>query len=458
MSEHLDLIVIGSGPGGYVAAIRAAQLGLRTAIVERDELGGRCLNLACIPAKTVLRVADVLSEVRGADRYGISVEPPRLNEDALRVRREKVISTLTRGVGGLLAKNGITVLRGTARLSDQGTVSIDGPDARTLQASEVLLATGSVPVDLPGLERGGRVIGTEEAWAFASPPGRLVVVGGGASGVELASAYGRLGSQVTLIEAEDQLLPTEEPEVAALVQRTFERQGIEIRLGSPVSDLEQDADGVRLLVGEERLAADWMVVAAGRRPDVEALGLEPTALVRDSDGRLQVDASYTTSLAGVRAIGDLIPGPALAHKASEEGILAVEAIAGRSPEPLTADDIPRVTFCSPTVASVGLTEAAARAAGHDVVVGRRPFAAIGAGTVGDPGGGFVKLVGERRYGELLGAHLVGPGSSELLQSLVNLRQLEGGYPELARLVHAHPTLSEAICEAARDADGWVVHG
>ena len=458
MPGELDLIVLGSGPGGYVAAIRAAQLGMRTVVVERGGIGGRCLNVACIPAKVLLRAADSVSEIQNAGDHGILVDAPRVDAAALSARRSKVIGTLTRGVSGLLRKHGVEVIRGTGRIAGVGSVVVEGLDAATLDARNIILATGSVPTGIPDIERGVRIIGTEEAWALEEVPARLAIVGAGSSGVELASAYGRLGSQVLLIEAQERILPAEDPEIAALVQRAFEQQGIEVRTGVTVAGVVGDERDVGFSLGGQRFTVDWFVIAAGRRPDIDALGVTDEELQLDQRGRVLVDELLRTSLEGVSAIGDLVPGPALAHKASAEGLLAVEAMAGLPVEPLVHHDIPRATFCSPSVASVGLTEEQARASGHEVVVGRAPFSAVGAGAIAGAGASLVKLVGDRRYGELLGAHLVGPRSTELLQSIVNAQQLEGGFPDLARIVHAHPTLSEAIAEAARDADGWIIHG
>ncbi len=454
-----DCIVIGSGPGGYVAAIRAAQLGMKTAVVEADEIGGRCLNVACIPAKAVLRVADVLAEIRDASDYGISVSDPQIDFDAIGARRKKVIKTLTGGVAGLMKKNKIDVIEGHASVTDDANVKVGGNfDGTEIQAKTVILATGSVKKALPGTTFGGRVIGTEEAWALAELPATLAVVGAGASGAEIASAYARLGSEVTLYEGLDRVLPTEDADISKLADRGFKKQGIAVRTGVFVENVQTGADACTFTVAGEAMSADWLVIAAGRTPDIEGLGLEEAGIELTDAGLIAVDGAMRTSLAGVYAIGDLVRGPALAHKASDEGVIAVEDAAGLDTHPIDYVDIPRATFCHPTVGSFGLTEQQAIDAGHDVVVGRCSFGAVGAGTVYGDRTGLVKLVGDREYGELLGGHIIGAKATELIQELVNVRSLEGGYPEIARIVHGHPTLSEAIMEAARDADGWIIHG
>ncbi|HEX3692902.1 MAG TPA: dihydrolipoyl dehydrogenase [Solirubrobacteraceae bacterium] len=469
-----DCIVIGSGPGGYVAAIRAAQLGMKTAVVEKDRVGGRCLNYACIPAKSVLRSADLLSEIREAGEYGLSVSGVEVDYGAIQARREKVVSTLTGGVGGLFKKNGIDLIEGEASLVASGDGSAPdgggngwGGDTRararvsvagsSIDAGAVILATGSVKRAIPGVQFGARTIGTEEAWALQQLPGRLAVVGAGASGAEIASGFARLGSEVLLLEMLDRVLPTEDADVSRLVERGLKRQGISIHTGTAVEGVAEEADGVRFSYGGESAQVDYLVIAAGRGPDVQALGLAEAG-VELAEGLVNVDGAQRTSAGGVYAIGDLVHGPALAHKASDEGIVAAEDAAGLATHPLAYEDIPRATFCTPNVGSFGLTEEQARAAGHDVVVGKVPYGAVGGGTVYGDRTGLVKLVGERKYGELLGGHIVGARATELIQELVNVRALEGGFPELARIVHGHPTLSEAVMEAGRAADGWLIHG
>jgi dihydrolipoamide dehydrogenase len=450
-----DWIVIGSGPGGYVAAIRAAQLGMKTAVVEKDRVGGRCLNYACIPAKAVLRVADVLSEVRDADEFGIKVADPEVDYDAVSARREKVISTLTGGVSGLFKKNKIDLIEGEASLAGDGSIAVNGEQ---IAAKTILLATGSVKRPIPGTEFGGRVIGTEEAWALAELPKSMAVVGAGASGAEIASGYARLGVEVHLFEALDRVLPAEDADISKLAERGFKKQGIAVHTGTLVKDVQSSDSGVTFTHGEDSGSVDWLVIAAGRGPDIHALKLEAAGVKLEESGLIEVDGAMRTSAAGVYAIGDLVLGPALAHKASDEGVIAVEDAAGLETHPIEYIDIPRATFCTPNVASFGLTEAQAREQGHDVTVGKVQYGAVGAGTVYGDRTGMIKIVGDKKYGELLGGHIVGAKATELIQELVNTRLLEGGYPEIARTIHGHPTLSEAVMEAARAADGWLIHG
>jgi dihydrolipoamide dehydrogenase len=457
MASSYDCVVIGSGPGGYVAAIRAAQLGLKTAVVEKDRVGGRCLNYACIPAKAVLRAADILSEVREAGDFGIRVAEPEVDYAAISERRLKVIKTLTGGVSGLFKKNEIELLEGVGALTGEGRVRVGAGDEIEVSKA-VVLATGSVPKPIPGTTLGGRVIGTEEAWALEELPGRLAVVGAGASGTEIASAYARLGSEVILLEALDRVLPSEDAEVSKIAERGFKKQGIKVVTGTPVENVEAGESNVSFSYGGERAEVDWLVIAAGRGPDFDGLGLDEAGIERDDAGLVKVDGRLRTSRDGVYAIGDIVPGPALAHKASDEGIIAVEDAAGQETHPIEYPDIPRATFCTPNVGSFGLTEEQAREAGHDVVVGKVQYGAVGGGTVYGDRTGFVKIIGDTKYGEMVGGHIVGARATELIQELVNVRALEGGYSEVARIIHGHPTLSEAVMEAARAADGWLIHG
>ncbi len=454
-----DCVVIGSGPGGYVAAIRAAQLGMKTAVVEKDKVGGRCLNYACIPAKAVLRVADVLLEIEDAAEYGIVVDGHSVDFPKVVERRRKVVSTLTGGVSGLFKKNEIEVIEGHAAVTDDANVKVGGNfDGTEIQAGTVVLATGSVKKALPGTTFGGRVIGTEEAWGLEELPRSLAVVGAGASGAEIASAYARLGVEVTLFEALDRVLPTEDADISKAAGRGLQKQGMKIHTGTLVENVEAGESSVKFTHGGESAEVDYLCIAAGRGADVEGLGLEEAGVKLGERGLVEVDGAMRTSVAGVYAIGDLVPGPALAHKASDEGVIAVEDAAGLSTHPLSYLDIPRATFCTPNVASFGLTEEQARAADYDVVVGKVQYGAVGAGTIYGDRTGVVKIVGEKRYGELLGGHIVGAKATELIQELVNTRALEGGFSEVARIVHGHPTLSEALMEAARAADGWLIHG
>ena len=455
-----DCVVIGSGPGGYVAAIRAAQLGMKTAVVEKDKVGGRCLNYACIPAKAVLRVADVLSEIRGADEYGLRVGEPEIDYPAVVERRQKVVATLTGGVSGLMKKNGIDVIEGHGSVTAEGNVKIGGSfDGQEITVTKaVILATGSVKKPIPGTEFGGRVIGTEEAWALDALPATLAVVGAGASGAEIASAYARLGTQVMLFEGLDRVLPTEDADISKVAERSFKKQGIDVHTKTLVENVVPGDASVTFSFGDQQGEAEYLVIAAGRGPDVDGLGVQEAGVKLTEAGLVEVDGALRTSVKGVYAIGDIVAGPALAHKASDEGVIAAEDAAGLDTHPIAYPDIPRATFCAPNVASFGLTEQQARDVGHDVVVGKLQYGAVGAGTVLGDRTGVIKIVGEKTYGELLGGHIVGSKSTELIQELVNERALEGGYAEVARMVHGHPTLSEGVMEAARAADGWLIHG
>jgi dihydrolipoyl dehydrogenase len=464
MAEAYDCIVIGSGPGGYVAAIRAAQLGMKTAVVEKDDVvGGRCLNYACIPAKAVLRSADILSEVRDADEFGISIDGAEPTVDFAQVgaRRDKVIKTLTGGVSGLFKKNGIDLIQGHGCVTDDANVKVGGEfDGTEYEARKALiLATGSVARPIPGTEFGGRIVDTQGAWLLPDLPRSMAVIGAGASGTEIASGYVRLGVEVLLFEGLDRVLPLEDADVSKIAERAFKKQGVAVHTSTLVDNVQAGDESVKFGYGDgETAEVDWFVIAAGRGPDVEGLGLDAAGIELDENGLVKIDGAMRTSQEGVWAIGDLVEGPALAHKASDQGIIAIEDAAGMETHPIEYVDIPRATFCTPNVGSFGLTEAQARDAGHDVTVGKVSYGAVGAGTVYGDRTGMIKVVGDKQYGELLGGHIVGARATELIQELVNVKALEGGYPEIARSIHGHPTLSEAVMEAARAADGWLIHG
>ena len=455
-----DCIVIGSGPGGYVAAIRAAQLGMKTAVIEKDTVGGRCLNYACIPAKAVLRTADILTEIEEAGDFGITVDGASVDFGAVMERRAKVIKTLTGGVSGLFKKNKIDYIEGFGSVTDEGNVKVGGNfDGSEIEATKcVILATGSVPKPIPGTQFGGRVIGTEEAWALQDLPEKIAVVGAGASGAEIASAYGRLGTEVLLFEALDRVLPTEDADISKVAGRTLAKQNMTIHTGTMVENVKGGDEKVTFSFGDQSEAVDYFIIAAGRGPDIEGLGLDEAGVKLDDKGLIEVDGALRTSVKGVYAIGDLVPGPALAHKASDEGVIAVEDAAGLETHPIEYVDIPRATFCTPNVGSFGLTEEQAREQGLDVVIGKVQYGAVGGGTVYGDRTGMVKIVGDKKYGEMVGGHIIGSRATELIQELVNAKLLEGGFPEVARIIHGHPTLSEAVMEAARAADGWLIHG
>ena len=457
--QKYDCIVIGSGPGGYVAAIRAAQLGMKTAVVEKNNVGGRCLNEACIPAKAMLRVAEVFMETQHAGDFGIDVEGASVNYEGATKHRDKVIKTLTSGVAMLFDKNKIDYIEGFGSVTDDGNVKIGGQfDGTEIETDRVILAVGSVPKPILDLKFGKRVLDTAGMWLLNEQPKKLAVIGCGASGVEIGSAMGRLGSEVTLIEALDQILPLEDPDIAKAAAREIKKQNVRIETGAEVKSADVSDPGVTLAFNDEQDEFDYLVIAAGRAPDVEGLGLDEAGVERDDRGLIKVDERLRTTREGVWAIGDMVPGPALAHKASDEGIIAVEDAAGQTVHPIDYNFIPAVTFCHPQVASFGLTEAAAKEAGYDVVVGKVPMGAVGAPTVYGDRGGMIKMVGDKQYGELLGASIVSVKAADLIQELVNARELEGGYSEVARTIHAHPSFAEAVMEAARATDGWLIHG
>jgi dihydrolipoamide dehydrogenase len=455
VADSFDVIVIGGGPGGYVAAIRAAQLGKRTAVVERDKAGGRCLNYACIPAKTLLRTAELYDLARNGADLGLVVEGASLDWEALGRRRAAVSESLSNGVKMLWDKNKVTVIEGEGSLTADGDLRVGDT---VHEAGAVVLATGSVALPIPGVEFGDRVLDTWGAWSLPEQPQRIAVVGAGASGSEIASAYGRFGTEVLLIEMLDQILPAEDRDMARVVERAFKKQNITISTGTPVENVEAGASSVRLTYGEESDEVDHLLIAGGRAPDVEGLGLEEAKVELEENGKIRVDEYQRTSNPKVYAIGDLVGSKALAHKASEEGVVAVEHAAGAETQPVDQNLICGATFCHPQVASVGLTEAAAKEAGHDVKVGKQKLGGVGGATVYDDKDGMVKLVVDSKYGEILGAHIVGNRACDMIADLVATMALEGGYPELARIVHPHPTISEAIPEAARAVDKEAIHG
>lgn len=454
MADSYDVIVIGGGPGGYVAAIRAAQLGKSTAVVERDKPGGRCLNYACIPAKTVLHTAEVYDQARNGAELGVVAPDASLDWEALGKRRASVSESLSSGVKMLWDKNKVTFIEGEGSLTADGNVAV-GDDVH--EAGTVVLATGSVPLPIPGAEFGERVVDTWGAWSLPERPGKLAVVGAGASGSEIASAYARFGTEVVLIEMLDQILPAEDADMARVVERVFKKQGIEISTGTPVENVEAGKGSVKLSYGEETAEVDYLCIAGGRAPDTEGLGLDEAGVELEEDGKVKVDEHGRTSNPKVYAIGDLVHAKALAHKASEEGVVAVEHAAGEATHPVDQNLVAGATFCQPQVASVGLTEAAAKEAGHDVKVGKQKLAGVGGATVYDDKDGLVKLVVDAKYGEILGAHVVGNRACDMIAELVATMALEGGYQELARIVHPHPTISEAVLDGARAVDKWAIH-
>jgi dihydrolipoamide dehydrogenase len=454
VADSYDVIVIGGGPGGYVAAIRAAQLGKRTAVVERDKPGGRCLNYACIPAKTVLRTAEVYAEARDSADLGVVAKDVSLDWDALGKRRASVSESLSGGVKMLWDKNKVTMIEGEGSLTAEGDVKVG---ADVYEAGAVILATGSVALPVPGVEFGDRILDTWGAWSLPEQPKKLAVVGAGASGCEIASAYGRFGAEVLLIEMLDQILPAEDKDVVRVVERAFKKQNIAVSTGAPVENVEVGRKSVKLTFGDSSAEVDYLCIAGGRAPDVEGLGLAEAGVELEENGKVKVDEHQRTSNPKVYAIGDLTGAKALAHKASEEGVVAVEHAAGAETHPVDQSLVAGATFCHPQVASVGLTEAAAKEAGHEIRVGKQKLGGVGGATVYDDKDGIVKLVVDAKYGEILGAHIVGNRACDMIAELVATMELEGGYQELARIVHPHPTISEAILDAARAVDGWAIH-
>ena len=459
MSDY-DLVVLGAGPGGYVAAIRAGQLGMKTAVVERDNVGGVCLNWGCIPSKALLRNAEVLDLVRGADEFGISFDNLRVDFGKAIDRSRRVVARLTRGVGMLLRKNGVELIEGEATMLDRGTVRVETA-GRTLTASNVIIATGArerelsnIPVDREA------VITSREALELREVPPRVVIVGGGATGAEFAHVYRTYGAEVTIVELLPRLVPNEDEDTSRALERAFRRQGIRTLSGSAVESVSL-VDGhavVRVSTGDETtdIDADKVLVAVGVRGNVEGLGLEALG-VRTERGSIVVGDSMETNVPGIYAVGDVTGKMLLAHVASAQGVTAVETIAGMSPPRLDYTLMPRAIYCKPQVASFGLTETQAREQGFDVKVGRFPFSASGKALALSEVEGLIKLVVDSEVGEILGAHMVGSEVTELLGEVAMTRLLEGTTTELGWLVHPHPTISEMLKEAALAVDGEAVH-
>ncbi len=454
MADSYDVIVIGGGPGGYVAAIRAAQLGRSTAVVEVDKPGGRCLNYACIPAKTVLHSAELYDHARHGADLGVKASGVSIDWEALMARRAKVSETLAGGVKMLWDKNKVALIEGSGSLTADGHVKVGD---QIYEAGAVVLATGSVPIPIPGVEFGDRVLDTWGAWSLGEQPKRIAVAGAGASGAEIASAYGRFGTEVVLIEMLDQILPAEDKDMAKVVERAFKKQDITISTGTRVEKVDSSKSSVKVTYGGQETEVDYLCIAGGRAPDTEALNLDQAGVEVEANGKVKVDPYGRTSNPKVYAIGDLVGRKALAHKASEEGVVAVEQAAGVETHPVDEDLVAGATFCQPQVASVGMTEAAAKEAGRKVKVGKFKLGGVGAAAVYDDRDGMVKIVADPAYGEILGAHVVGNRACDMISELVTTIALEGGYQELARIVHPHPTISEAVLDAARSVDGWAIH-
>jgi dihydrolipoamide dehydrogenase len=402
----------------------------------------------------MLHTAEVFDDAKNSADIGVKVQGAELDWEALGQRRTDVSASLSGGVKGLFDKNKITFIEGEGSLTADGDVKVG---ETTYGAGKVILATGSVAQAIPGVEFSDRVLDTWGAWSLGDQPEKIAVVGAGASGSEIASAYIRYGTKVILVEMLDQILPAEDKDVVRVVERTFKKQGIEISTGTPVENVEVTDSSVRFTYGENSAEVDYLVIAGGRRPDVDALGLEAAGIKLDENGRVEVDEYQKTSNEKVYAIGDLCRGAALAHKAMEEGVVAAEAAAGQDTHPVDLELVPGATFCHPQVASVGLTEAQAKEKGLDVKTGKLKLGGVGAGTVYDDRDGMVKLVVDKEYGEIVGAHIVGNSACDMIAELVAVMALEGGIQELQRIMHPHPTISEAVLDAARAVDKWATH-
>jgi dihydrolipoamide dehydrogenase len=476
MAHEYDVIVIGAGTGGYVAAIRAAQLGLTTAVVEKQKaLGGTCLLWGCIPTKALLEHAHALKVVQHAKEWGVTIgaaggDRPPIGIDMAQVhaRKDRIVSGLTKGVEFLFKKNKIDWIKGTARLTGSGGVDVFEGEKQTLRArKEIIVATGSAPRSVPGvtLDR-TRIITSDEAIHLRDVPKTIVIIGSGAVGVEFASIFRRFGSDVTIVELLPRLVPVEDEAVSAELEKVFRKQGITCHTGAKVTSAAVNGDGVDVRVqlasgAEQNLHADYLLVAAGRGPVTTGLNAEGVGL-RLEKGYVVVDAAYRTNVPGISAIGDVItlgkgPHPQLAHVSSAEGIVTAERIAGQEVRPINYDHVPGCTYCDPEIGSVGLTEAEAKQRGYDVRIGTFPFGVLGRAKMAGETDGFVKIVADKKYDELLGVHMIGARSTELVAEATAALRLESTVEELIRTIHAHPTMAEAVGEAAHAVHGAAIH-
>ena len=465
MSSTFDLIVIGSGPGGYVAAVRASQLGMKVAVVEKDaRLGGTCLLRGCIPTKSMLESAEIAEHARHAEEFGVTVGDVKVSLAAVLKRKDKVVSQNAGGVQFLMKKNKVEVFQGLGSLEGGGRVKVTSSSgSQVISAKHILLATGSKPRQLPGIAVDGvAVLTSDELLELREMPRHLVVMGAGAVGVEFASVFSSFGCEVTLVELADRLVPVEDEEVSAEFARIYQKRGIKVHTSTKVAQVERVEGGVRLRLEREgaaptSLTASHLLVAVGRAPVTEGLGLERTK-VRVERGSVHVDEFNRTDEPGVYAIGDILFGkPLLAHAASAEGVLAVEHMAGLSPTPIDYAQVPGCTYSSPEIGSIGLTEAKARAAGYEVKVGKFPFSAVGKAKVINQTAGFVKIVADAKYHQILGVHIIGPRATDLIAEAGPLLKLECTVEELIGTIHAHPTLAEAMHEAAHATLGHAIH-
>jgi dihydrolipoamide dehydrogenase len=461
-----DLIVVGSGPGGYVAAIRAAQLGMQVGIVERESLGGICLNWGCIPTKALLKSAQVFEYLQHADAYGLSVGSAKADFTAVIKRSRGVADSMSKGVQFLMKKNKITVISGSGKLVRGKKVEVtdDSGKKETHEANHIIIATGARAKELPNLKIDGKhIIEYRKAMSLENQPKKMVVVGAGAIGVEFAYFYNALGTEVTVVEFLEQgLVPREDPDISKELAKSFKKAGIKVLAGTSVEKVDTKGKQCSVTVKdrksgkEEVIECDVVLSAVGVSPNTEDIGLETLGIKTDK-GMILVDQYYQTNVPGIYAIGDVVPGPALAHVASAEGIICVEKIAGQNPEPMDYNNLPSCTYCSPEIASVGITEAEAKEKGLDIKVGKFPFTASGKAKAAGAPEGFVKVIFDAKYGEWLGAHMIGYNVTELIAEVVVARKLETTGHEIIKSVHPHPTMSEAVMEAAAAAYGEVIH-
>jgi dihydrolipoamide dehydrogenase len=459
-----DVLVIGSGPGGYVAAIRAAQLGLKTGVVERENLGGICLNWGCIPTKSLLKSALVYEYFKHAEDYGISLSGQAQPDFKAIIKRSRgVAEGMSKGVQFLLKKNKIEVLTGTGKLAGQHKVELTDPDGKktSIDSDHIILATGARSRELPNLKIDGKkIIGYRKALSLTELPESMLVVGSGAIGSEFAYFYNSLGTSVILVEVLPNVVPLEDEEVSKQLERSFKKAGMKVMTGSTVESVDTIGKKCKVKIktkkGEEEIEVDIVLSAVGISPNIEDIGLEGLG-IETENGKIKVDEYMRTNVEGIYAIGDIVPGPALAHKASAEGILCVEKIAGHHTDPIDYANIPACTYTSPEVASVGLTENAAKEAGYEIKVGKFPYTASGKASAAGQKDGFVKMIFDAKYGELLGAHMIGANVTEMIAEIVVARKLETTGYEMIKSVHPHPTMSEAVMEAAAAAYDEVIH-
>ena len=457
MSKY-DIIVLGSGPGGYVTAIRASQLGFKTAVVEKESLGGVCLNWGCIPTKALLKSAQVFEYLKHAEDYGLKVDNAEHDFGAVVKRSRGVADGMSNGVKFLMKKNKIDVIEGFGKLKPGKKVDVNGTE---YSADHIIIATGARSRELPSLPQDGtKVIGYRQAMTLETQPKKMIVVGSGAIGVEFAYFYNSMGTDVTIVEYLDKIVPVEDIDVSKQLERSFKKSGIKIMTSSEVTSVDTSGDGVKATVktkkGEEVLEADIVLSAVGIKSNIENIGLEDVGIAVDRD-KILVNDFYQTNIPGYYAIGDVTPGQALAHVASAEGILCVEKIAGLHVEALDYGNVPGCTYSSPEIASVGLTEAQAKEQGYDIKVGKFPFSASGKASASGAKDGFVKVIFDAKYGEWLGCHMIGAGVTDMIAEAVLGRKLETTGHEVLKAIHPHPTMSEAVMEAVADAYDEVIH-